>query len=358
MIKWCAVTAPPLLALAVFYIFSSSRSFANGAVKYFSRPVKDFLGTVFSYVPFSVMELMYVALGVFVIVFIVCSVIKIKRSGKRLLTLLKRTAVLLLVVIYIFTAYLWLLGIDYRSDSFEDKSGISPDGVTTDQLYAVTEYFLTSALALSDTVERDAEGHFSEDMDSYFAASADIYGAITEEFPFLEGSSRTPKKMLLFSKLSSYMGFTGVYFPFTGESNINIDPPGCLIPFTIAHELAHQRGIYAEQEANFLGIAACLSSGNAVYTYSGFLSGTIYLMNALYKADKELWSGLRSQITGSMLIDWQDNNSYWSTMESVITTASETVYDGYLKANGQELGIKSYGACVDLLVAYYYGLAA
>ena len=34
-------------------------------------------------------------------------------------------------------------------------------------------------------------------------------------------------------------------------------------------------------------------------------------------------------------------------------TVATTVYDSYLKHNDQELGIKSYGACVDLLVEYY-----
>ena len=33
--------------------------------------------------------------------------------------------------------------------------------------------------------------------------------------------------------------------------------------------------------------------------------------------------------------------------------ASNTVYDSFLKSNGQELGMQSYGACVNLLVHYY-----
>ena len=34
--------------------------------------------------------------------------------------------------------------------------------------------------------------------------------------------------------------------------------------------------------------------------------------------------------------------------------ASNTVYEGFLQSYDQELGLKSYGACVDLLVNYYY----
>lgn len=31
----------------------------------------------------------------------------------------------------------------------------------------------------------------------------------------------------------------------------------------------------------------------------------------------------------------------------------DQAYDAFLKGNGQELGMRSYGACVDLLVSYF-----
>lgn len=357
-IRWAVAVGLPALGILIFLIFSGNRAFANFSVKFFSRPVRDALGTVFGIIPLSVMELMYIAAGVFVIWFLVRSVILTVRAQKKLQVAARRAAVLILTAVYVFTAYLWLLGIDYRSDSFEDKSGLETGPVSTRELYTVARFFIVNAAQLAPDVPRDSEGHFIRDIDGFFDASAHIYDNATEEFPFLEAAHRRPKKMYLFSRLSSAMGFTGVYFPFTGESNINIDAPACLIPATIAHELAHRRGIYAEQEANFAGIMACLSSGDTVYTYSGFLMGSIYLANALSRADPELWYELAREITGPMRIDWTDDSAYWASFESKVSEVSEKVYDGYLKANGQELGMKSYGACVDLLVAYYLEAAS
>ena len=37
----------------------------------------------------------------------------------------------------------------------------------------------------------------------------------------------------------------------------------------------------------------------------------------------------------------------------MVQEASNSVYDSFLKSNGQELGRQSYGKCVDLLVHYY-----
>ncbi len=350
--KWL-FAAPPVILIILFLIFSGIRPFANFVTNYFSRPVKNFLGTVFSVLPFSVMELEYIAAGVFVIWHVIRTVVLTVKADKHLAVLLRGALTLLLTLLYIFCFFLWCFAIDYRSDSFTEKSGIETAPIPKEDLRAVTEYFLKNAALHAGDVSRDAEGHWAEDMDGYISSSKGLYTGLNQEFPFLSASSRIPKKMYLFSRLSSHMGFTGVYFPFSGESNINIDAPGCLIPCTIAHELAHQQGIYSETEANFVGVAASISSGDPVYVYSGYLSGAIYLSNALYETDPDAWRELSALITGPMLIDWRDNNAYWASFAGPIEEVSSKVYDGYLKAQGQPLGIRSYDACVELLVTYY-----
>ena len=54
--------------------------------------------------------------------------------------------------------------------------------------------------------------------------------------------------------------------------------------------------------------------------------------------------------TPELFIDWKENNDYWAALESPVEEAAGDVYDSFLKSNNQELGIRSYGACVDLLV--------
>lgn len=343
----------PILLIALFFILSGIRPFANFMTDYFSRPVKDVLGTVLGIVPISFMELEYIAAGVFIIWYTVRTVVLTVRCQRHFLMFLKRCGIFILIIAYFLTFFLWCFAIDYRSDSFTEKSGIELRPVSTDELYAVTKYFLENAALYAAQVQRDNQGHYAQSIDSFLPSSKGLYRNISGEFTFLSPVSRVPKRMYLFSRISSAMGFTGVYFPFSGESNINIDAPGCLIPSTIAHELAHQKGVYAEQEANFVGITACISSGNTVYAYSGYLSGSIHLSNALYSADPDAWAELSSLLEGPLLTDWIDNNAYWASFRGPVEEVSSKVYDGYLKAQGQPLGIRSYGACVDLLVAYY-----
>ena len=47
------------------------------------------------------------------------------------------------------------------------------------------------------------------------------------------------------------------------------------------------------------------------------------------------------------------NNTYWQQFETPVQTVSNTVHEGLLQSYNQQLGLKSYGACVDLLVCHY-----
>jgi len=91
-----------------------------------------------------------------------------------------------------------------------------------------------------------------------------------------------------------------------------------------------------------------------VFRYSGYLEGLIHLCNALYSVDAQAWYDIADRhFTPELSTDWKDNNAYWKALESGVEEAAEQAYDSFLKGNDQELGMRSYGACVDLLVAYF-----
>jgi len=344
--------AIPILLTLVFLLLSGKPGFAAFAADCIGRPVRAALGALFSLSPVSVMEALYGAAAALFLLWLARSVVLAVRAERKLRTLLRRVLIPVTAALWIVAGFLYLWGANYRAPGFQEKSGLAPDGCAVSELTEVSLYFAERASALSQDVPRGEDGVMNADVISIIDGYRAAYSSLPEEFPCLRGPLHRPKAMT-FSKLMSAIGFTGVYFPFTGETNLNVDMPRCLLPFTVAHELAHQLGYAAEQECNFLGVAACAASGEPVYEYSGYLAGLLYASNALYSADADAWYAVMASCERSVLLDLQANNDYWVAWASPVEEAAESVYDGYLKTQGQPLGIKSYGACVDLLVAYF-----
>lgn len=368
---YIAICALPVLLTALFYTLRFAPGVMEWASLRVSAPVRGAMGMFSLVYPLSLMEILCTAAVVWLIYYIVKTITVTARKRNKLKILSRRLITIVVVVLYIWSLYCWLWNCGYFAPGFAERNGFTADGVTAADLAAVTRLFADKANEFSTLIKRDADGKCVEDRSEFFAASTDIYDNLFIEFPSLAGRLYRPKSML-YSWLMSRTGYTGIYFALTGESNINTGAPLFLMPATVAHELAHQRGVFAEDEANFVGIAACVSSGNPVFEYAGWLSGLMYLTSALSLADRQAWIEITGSLSAEVNRDWQENYDFWQSQKSfdtgvefidkflsatteTVSDAVDAVYDGYLRAQNQDLGIRSYGACVNLLVEYFSG---
>lgn len=252
----------------------------------------------------------------------------------------------------IYAGYCLLWGGFYKADSFQDKSGLYARGGTVEELTALTERFAQQVSALSTQVARDENGCFAVPRQEIFGDAMAAYDGVTALFPCLTAPQTAPKAFVS-SRGLGYLGFSGFYFPFTGEANLNDESSAAFLPANICHEMAHQQGIASEQECNFVAIAAATTADSAAYRYSGALMGYVHLSNALYRADSDAWQTVRDTLPDTVIADMRQNNAYWAQFEGVVSEAANSLYDGFLKSHGLSDGIQSYGMVVDLLLAYY-----
>ncbi len=350
--RWGGAVLPPLALICLFELLHSNQEIMSAWVFGGMAPLEQFLGRLTGIVPFSVGEALLIFFLIFCLVWILRALIWLVRS-RRLSHFLRRICALGAVFLWIWAGVCWLWNAAYYVPSFAQRAGLETEPYSVETLAAVTEFFAQNAARLSTQVARNDQGHFAEDREACFDRGVEIYENLTSEFPCLSMKS-VEAKPLLCSKLQSLLGFTGIYSPITGEANVNVDAPLCLLPATIAHEMSHQCMVALEDEANFVGIAACITSDDPVFQYSGYLMGLIHLCNALYPVAPERWYEIAGQyFTPELSTDWDDNNSYWAQRSSQVEETASELYDTFLKGNDQELGIRSYGACVDLLVTYF-----
>ena len=318
----------------------------------FVRPVHRFLSVACSHVPFSVAEVVVGVFAAWVIWYLVSQIVILIRKDKKIRRLVLLVITVLCVCLTIYAMFCVLWGIYYYGDDFATQSGLDDGPVDAVELRAVTIYFASMANQYAKLVPRDENGVCSFDREAVLARSDEVYAIVEQMYPCLEAPDIRAKGVH-FSKIVSLIDFSGFFFPFTAEANVNTDFPTSLFPATVAHELAHQRGVAKEQEANFCAVLSSLEYGDPEYIYSAALLAYTHLGNALYKVDRKTYSAIYSSLSEEVLTDFKANREYWARFDTKVRKVYNTVYENFLYSFDQSDGLRSYGRCVDLLVHYY-----
>ena len=159
-------------------------------------------------------------------------------------------------------------------------------------------------------------------------------------------------KASLFSLPLSYMGYAGYLNPFTLEAQVNMRMPKINLPVTIAHEMAHQLGYAAENEANFIGLINTFNNTDPYLKYAAVLFGFRHCHSDLIKRDPDQAKMLVQQLNPGILKNFAESRDFWEEYKNPFEPFFKESYDVYLKANGQESGIKTYNQMVAFLIAY------
>jgi hypothetical protein len=306
-------------------------------------------------VSFSLAELSYVVGGAVVVWALGITVIRLFRRSRTWRNALLRGALNVLTVIgllYALITVVWAL--NYHRTGLARAAGLDPSAPTPEELRGLCVSLIDEANELRSSVEENEDGlmvlpHGWRDA----LRRAEIgYRYAQLDHPWLPVRPIGRPKGIVFSRVMSATGFTGFYFPFSGEANVNIDEPDCTLPHTVSHEIAHQLGFAHEGEANFLGYIACRAHPDIDFRYSGTFASLVSAMVALRATDRETHDELFGTMHEGVRRDWRAVREFWRT--HVITVArkpARAVVDANLKLHSDPSGIASYGQVVDLLIA-------
>lgn len=178
------------------------------------------------------------------------------------------------------------------------------------------------------------------------------YAVLQVKFPHLAYEAKSIKRSL-FSLPLTYMGFSGYLNPLTNEAQVDGLIPAFKFPTTASHEVAHQLGYAAENEANFIGCLAATSHNNIYFNYSGYTFGLRHCLHEVYRRDKDLYFELIETVNKGILKNYQEVRDFWDSYQNPAEPLFKTTYNTYLEANSQEGGMKSYSYVVALLVNYF-----
>ena len=341
-----AATCAPLYLL--FVLFPEFSDIFN---KYVSPFVRGFLAILTGWIPFSLAEFLLLMVPFIIIAVVTLGLKKYSSTWRNVIVF---SLTILSVAAYVFSAFTLGFVPAYRGSTLDKKLGLDKQPVSAEELRDTTLAILEELTVIEKEIGFKSDG-FSVMPYSYEELNdklMDAYDKACEQYDFIPKLHSSVKRVML-SEPMTYTHISGVYTFFTGEANINTNFPDYTLPFTAAHELAHQRGIAREDEANFVAFLVCKDSDDVYIRYSAYLNMYEYLRNALYSASTEYYAETYYEVPASCIKEMSAYSKFFDKYrENVIEQVSETVNDTFLTINGTE-GTKSYGMVVDLAVAYY-----
>ncbi|MBZ9633969.1 DUF3810 domain-containing protein [Clostridium sp. FP1] len=322
---------------------------------FFYKIIANILSWITGFLPFSLAEIIIVSFSTFILWYVSKTIFNLFKGKNKRLEISKNFILNILAItglIYFSFQLLW--GFNYQRLTLDKVFQLNVRTSSSKELADLCELLINNSNTIRTKIKENQYGIMELPYNKkYILKTAQLgYDNASIKYPKLKGNYGTPKGILL-SIPMCYTGITGFYFPFTNEANINMAEPDSFLPFTTAHEMAHQRGFAKEDEANYIAYIACIKHPDINFQYSGALSALSYSFNALRKSDTQKYNELISTCSMAVHNDLKYNQDFWNQYSGPIEKINDKINDTYLKSQNQESGTKSYGAMVDLLLAEY-----
>lgn len=304
--------------------------------------------------PFSIGDIIYLFMAVWLLLGVIRFIKNLARSHKEKLAWLNTLLRFVLIVLIAYGIFLTFWGFNYRYDRLQSDFGIAP-----------RRYSVEALTRLCDTLaSRVNESHFIitgndtsrvKDFLTFSQIKTQVekdYTRIGRKFPRLRYLHPSIKPSM-YGYLMNYPGVTGYYNPFTCEAQVNTTPYPAGLPFTACHEVAHQLGFAAEEDANFIGYLVAATSPNPYFRYAANFEMFLYGINVMSWRDSQLADSLwKKLVVPGVQKDYKADFEFYNRFETSVRPVLNDMYDQYLKANEQSKGIRSYDEVISLLINY------
>lgn len=342
LITLCSI----ILIFILLLILRTIPSISEGYSRTISRVEQYISSTIFSWLPFSMFELFVILLFIYILVWIILTIYHLHRfsfrgSSKYFLNL--GIVISLVLLTYLGTAgmeyYRYpISGIPQYSEILEDSSKYED----------IATYFQDDFNTIAKSFEYDEKGLLIRpySIDKLNQIMLDEFKVFDKDDYYTKKTTKA-KEMPLLGLIYRELGITGVAFAPTGEANVNPYIPAGEYAFTLAHEIAHTKGIIREDDANLVASYICLNSEDEYLRYSGYVY-TIYSLKYLVLCtnDDEVIKNYNNGFSNLVLNDSKARSNYWNEHNKA-EKIGNFFNDLYLKLNGTE-GTTSYIDKIDV----------
>lgn len=322
---------------------------------YWNKQWLMWLSQITAIFPFSLFEL-FIIMTIIILICYLGVVIKnlFQKRSKRWATLIHALLNLLASLSTIYFVFIIFWGLNYYRTPLEQTLQLTVRPHSVEELTSLYDTLIIQTNEARTKVPETSDSIFTtkQSPQQIFIRASKGYEVASLNYPLLKGDYGSPKAIFL-SKWMTYTNITGIFSPFTAEANVNTNVPESTLLFTTLHEMAHQRGIASENEANFIAFLTSLYHPDPDFQYAGYLSALNYTRQALARIDSDLVTIRNNKLSEGVKRDLNYQYEFWAQYEGEVEQTFTQLNQTYLKLNGVSDGVQSYGRVVDLLLAYF-----
>ena len=343
-----------LVTVGIYIALRVDMDFADAFNQNISSRGRIVMAKLTGWIPFSFAEMLLLLSPVLLVTLIVIGAKHFCDSAKEMWVYV---GCIFSVVCMVFNLFVWNFAPGYNALPLDQKLGLERKPVSAEELASTADILLEELYVLEKDILFTSSGasrmpYTYQEMNKKLM---EAYEKAALKYDFINQFKSSVKPVML-SEPMTYTHISGVYTFFTGEANINVNFPDYTIPYTAAHELAHQRGIAREDEANFVAFLVCAESDDVYIRYSAYLNLYEYVASALYSASSKLYRENYYKQPQTIIDERIAYSKFFDKYrENVVADVSEATNNAYLQSQGATQGTRSYGMVVDLAVAYYRG---
>lgn len=335
-----------LSALAVLFAVLRLLTESQKVCEFFSTTVSRWwitaFGTVFGWLPFSVYELCLVLAVLGAVTFVVFVIaFAAKRHWRRLASLVLAVAIGVMSFLNVYTLSASFaynrnplpstIYAEYSSDDFDYQDAVALAELLVD---AANEAYLQT--------EHDEDGNivYPYTFDEISDLIAQEYARLTDSY----FSSYTPHPKKIVNKwIMSQLHITGVFFAPFGEANINGNENNLYLPVTMAHEMAHAKGVMREYQADLVAYYVLLTSNNPYLRYGALAQMATVALNMvyLYPDSSADYAALKASLNNGIAVEKTNYTDFYAQF-TLLEDVGDFFNDIYLKFQKQQDGTDSY----------------
>ena len=262
----------------VFFALSFIKSFDDWYVDHIFPAIQQVVGRIFNVFPFAFGEILMYFCALLVLVTVILSLVFgirwivrkcRKKTGKRNTFYRVYMKSVLVVAVLFLWAYLFHWWIPYNGHVFGEKNQDRTRGFTAQEYRYVRIQVGIKCMEAMKAIPRDADGRIIyPDKKTAYEVIARNVKKLSDRYPRLKGYYSKPKAALC-SDVLEWMYIGGYTYPYTMEITYNKYVDNLYWYTMIAHETAHYKGFYKENEGECMGILACILSDDPLMVYSG-----------------------------------------------------------------------------------------